>query len=184
MPNFAEALNYVLDNEGRTYDEPPKVDQPTNSGITAGAIAEYRGVTVSHITRNDVKNLTPQEIENIYRSIYWNKVRGDEIKDQAIATCCFDTAVNRGVNVAIKYAQRACNLNGAQLVCDGRMGFHTLAALNQAQRGPFIRAFQHLEVAGYMAIIARHPEDHKYENGWLARARRILTLIALPVVEV
>ena len=181
MSDFNEALEYVLGNEGTGYSGPPENDQPTNSGITAAAVAEFRGVPASSITARDIQNLLGGEINAIYKKLYWDALQLGSVTDQAIATCIFDTGVNRGIGVGAKYAQRACNINGSQLVADGRVGFATLSALNQAKRGPFIRVFQSLEAAGYLAILAAHPEDARYENGWMARSRRLLTLIALPV---
>jgi lysozyme family protein len=177
MSDFEKSLQYVFANEGVGYETWPEIDQPTNTGIIAADIAQYRRVALSSVTANDVKNLAHWEIKNIYKSLFWDKMRLDEVKDYGIATCIFDTGVNRGVETAIKYAQRTCNLLGSALVSDGIMGFHTLSAINRAERAPFITKFENLETAGYLAIIAAHPKDERYRTGWLNRARRLFSLI-------
>ncbi|HVH87949.1 MAG TPA: glycosyl hydrolase 108 family protein [Terriglobales bacterium] len=67
----------------------------------------------------------------IYRSEYWQPIRGDEIHDQRIATKLLDMAVNMGVRQAIVLCQRAVNaMSGIHLIEDGVVGSITLAALN------------------------------------------------------
>lgn len=177
MANLKTALEYVLQNEGIGFEDYPRTDQPTNSGIIARDIAIHRNVPLSHITRTDVKDLTPQEIESIYREQYWQKIRGDEIEDGRVATAIFDCSVVRGYGVGVKYTQRICNMLGGALVLDGQMGLQTLGALNQMNRGPFIRHLELLMAAGFEAIAHAHPVDQRYLNGWLSRAKRLLTLI-------
>ena len=45
------------------------------------------------------------KIKDFYRANYWNKVHGDELKSQKIASILFDTAVMEGYRAAIKRAQ-------------------------------------------------------------------------------
>lgn len=177
MADLKKALDYVLENEGRGFEDWPQTDQPTNSGIIAADIAEYRNVATTDIKRSDVEKLSDYEIEAIYRRQYWEKIKGDQIKDPGIATCVFDIAVVRGVSVAGKYSQRVCNLLGAALVVDGQIGLHTTGALNLMDRKRFITNMENLQAAGFLAIVHAHPIDQRYLHGWMARARKLLTLI-------
>lgn len=177
MADLKKALSYVLDNEGRGFEDYPKTDQPTNSGIIAADVAEHRRVPLSQITRDVMRHLSDQEIEDIYREQYWNKILGDQIKDQNIATAIFDCSVIRGRFIGVKYTQRVCNVLGGALVVDGQFGLHTLAAVNQVDRAPFIRHLEMLMEAGFEAIAHAHSQDNRYLQGWLNRARRLFTLL-------
>lgn len=177
MAKFEDSIQYIFSNEGVGYEEPPATDQPTNTGIIADDIATFRNIPISLVTAITVKMLTMTEIMAIYKNNYWMRLRLDEVDDQGIATCIFDTGVNRGLSVAVKYTQRVCNMLGAALVVDGQLGLHTIVAIKKCNRGQFIRAFENLEAAGYMAIIAAHPRDEKYRAGWMARTKRLFSLI-------
>lgn len=176
MAKLEACLPYVLANEGG-YSEPPLNDQPTNYGIIANSLAKYRKVPVDQITKQDIMNLTVMEATEIYRLHYWNPLRLDEVNDHAIATAILDVGVVRGISVGAKYAQRVCNQLGAALVVDGLIGFRSLAAINACEREKFIRAYENLDAAGFLAIIAHNPKMHIFERGWLARAHRLLSLI-------
>lgn len=177
MAEISLSLPYVYKNEGVGYETYPATDQPTNTGIIAADVAKYRGVKLSRIAPQDVKDLTPEEIEAIYLQQYWNPLRLSEVNDQGIATCVFDSGVVRGIGIGAKYAQRTCNSLGSSLVIDGQIGLHTLAALNIQSRPQFIRQYVALMEAGYDAIIESHPGDARYKKGWYSRASRLLTLI-------
>lgn len=177
MADFDKALEYVVENEGRGYETWPQTDQPTNTGIIAADISEWKKIPKARVSAEDVKNLSWSDIRAIYKQFYWDKIRGDEIFDQGIATCVFDTCVVRGLGTGIKYAQRTCNLLGGALVVDGEIGLRTLASLNQIPREKFIKVYENLEAAGYLAIVSAHPEDERYLKGWLNRAKRLFSLI-------
>lgn len=180
MASFKDCIGYCLENEGGyTVDS----GGPTNYGITIPALAVFRGVSSLKLSARDIKMLTADEAMEIYLKDYWKPLRLDDVMDQAIQTAMLDTGINRGPKVSAIYAQRACNMKGAALVCDGEMGLHTITALNAIRRGDFIRAFQALETAGYLAIVAHDAAYKVYEKGWLARASRLLTLIAIPIKE-
>lgn len=177
MANFKEALEYVKLNEGIGYSTYPETDQPTNTGITRSALADYLHVSISSISDDLIKSLTQDNISDIYRKLYWDKIMGDQIEDQGIATCIFDTCVNRGTKIGVIYTQRTCNMLGAALVADGIFGLYTLAAINMQHRPSFIKTFENLETAGYLAIVASHPEKERYLRGWMNRAKKLFTLI-------
>lgn len=178
MADFVHALEYVKVNEGVGYETYPKTDQPTNTGIIAADIAEWKDIPLHEVTAQMVKDLTQEDISAIYREFYWDKIHGDAIADEGIATCVFDTCVLRGLVTGIKYVQRTCNLLvEGRLVVDGVFGSNTLNAVNKCDRTAFIRTFENMEAAGYLAIVAAHPEDKRYLNGWMNRAKRLLTLI-------
>lgn len=177
MADLGLSIPYVFQNEGG-FAEPPEVDQPTNLGIIAADIATFRNAPLDSITIDDIKSLTKLEATEIYRMLYWDKILGDQIKDQNIATCIFDTAVNRGPAVSVKYAQRALVFSGAKLFFDGIMGQTTIYNLNQCYRPAFISRFEGMEFAGYEAILASNPGKYeRYRAGWEDRAKRLLTLI-------
>jgi lysozyme family protein len=75
-----------------------------------------------------VELLTQAELEDIYRTMYWNQIRGDSLP-VGLDYCVFDFAVNSGPSRAIKFLQKAINKVGTRTIkVDGLMGPATLDA--------------------------------------------------------
>lgn len=62
----------------------------TNRGISAIAYQQYLGYEPSV---DDMMAITPAIAKNVYRKLFWNKIRGDEIKDQDVADIIFATYI-------------------------------------------------------------------------------------------
>lgn len=94
----------------------------TNRGISAPVLALWlkREPTVG-----DMKQLSANTSEMIYRANYWTPIRGDEIIDQNTANNIYDMGVNAGVRRAIILEQQ--NLGIAQT---GKMDQQTLDKIN------------------------------------------------------
>jgi lysozyme family protein len=79
----------------------------SNLGVSAPVLAKHLGRA---ITVDDMKNLSHETAEAIYRKNYWNPIRGDEIEFQDVANSIYDSAVNMGVSAAIKLTQRSLGI--------------------------------------------------------------------------
>src|SRR5690348_11903465 len=106
MANFDEALAFVLRNEDAQLSGVVTQD---SGGRTRFGIAErfHPGLGDTFYTESTERAL--DIAREIYRSEYWNPIRGDEIRDQQVATKMLDMAVNLGVRQAIVLCQRALN---------------------------------------------------------------------------
>lgn len=175
--SFAVSILFTLANEGSVYRD---VDQPTKFGIIAADIALYRGIPESQVQVSDIEDLTQDEAEAIYEKLFWEPQQLDELIDQGIATAIFDTGVNRGLTIGTLYAQRTVKSLGHRLEIDGVMGPQTLALINLCDENKFITNYEILAEMGYRAIVRKHPEDKIYLEGWIARAKRLLSLIQAP----
>lgn len=170
MADINLSMPYLLVNEGG-YSEPPMDDQPTKWGIIAADIAKHRGVPIESVTVDDIKNLQMPEATAIYKTQYWDVLSLDLVTSQNIATCIFDTGVNRGVTIGAKYAQKIANVYP-----DGIIGPQSIYAINKWGLPNFIGAYEQMVWAGYQEILAAKPQDEKYRHDWEGRARRLLIL--------
>lgn len=100
MARFIDAHAYIAESEGgfqqMTNDTGNYVDGVligTNYGISAPTLKAFLGRTP---TMEDMKNLTYQEAVSIYLDRYWNRIIGNEIKNQSVALLIYDGAVNQG----------------------------------------------------------------------------------------
>jgi lysozyme family protein len=183
MRAFDSAFQYLLQNEGtRFVDNPNDPGGATKFGITL-RILERRLDRV--IEKSDVENLTEDVASRIYFDDYWLPLGCDKMTSQEIATCIFDTAVLYGPVPAAQMAQKTANNYGAQLKIDGVLGPESLAAINMVSPEDFIVTFCNLVLKRVDAVISAHPNEEVFENGWVNRAKRLLTLIkSVPVIEV
>lgn len=175
MARIEGSIEYVLQNEGGYTNDAQDAGGATNWGITHADLARWRRAPVSN---GDVKSMTKAEAEEIYKAYYWAPLSLDGVEDQSIATCIFDTGVNRGLYVGASYAQRVCNELGSTLAVDGKIGPISIAAINSLKRRDFIADYYAHVKAGYDSIVAQHPSQRVFYNGWMNRARKLLTLIA------
>ena len=131
-----------------------------------------------------MRQLPRAEAIAIYRRIYWQRPRFDEVarRSARLAEELFDTGVNMGPAVAVTFLQRALtalNRNGRDypdLVPDGRLGDVTLAALDafQEARGAsggetvLLRALEALQGERYLRLAERRPANEAFLYGWLS----------------
>jgi lysozyme family protein len=180
----------LIEREGGFVANPADKGGPTRFGITE-AVARANGY------RGAMRSLPRDEAAAIYKRLYWLRPRFDEVAKRSprIAAELFDTGANMGPAVAATFLQRALtalNRNSGDypdLVPDGRIGPHTLAALDAflAIRGSspavglaggeqqgasgeivLLRALEALQGERYLRLAERRPANEAFLYGWLA----------------
>lgn len=101
------------------------------------------------------------EIYCVYRKLYYDKVRADEIANPALALQVFDCAVNCGVARASKMLQYVVGTTQ-----DGIIGAQTLAKTNNGVN--HLIAYIDARVAYYRQI-ANKGNNARYLRGWINR---------------
>lgn len=121
--NFTEALSRLLVHEGGLVNHPADPGGLTNKGITQRVYDAYRARKGQPPW--NVREITPDEVEEIYRLQYWSKVQGDKLP-AGVDYVVFDGAVNSGPAQSVKWLQRALGVSD-----DGVIGEVTLDAVEQ-----------------------------------------------------
>lgn len=153
---FDYAVNQVIQEEGGFVNDAQDPGGATNMGITLATLSTWRNATC---TAADVQALTQEEAEKIYKSLYWDKVQGDSLKP-AVALLLFDAAINHGVGMAVKLAQRAL-----RVADDGVIGPQTMRSLNVVDPHDFITDFMAQRALLYVA----QPGFSHFGQGWMHR---------------
>lgn len=179
---FEHALSYLFQDEGKTFtNNPMDPGGPTKFGITLKAYESHMG---HPITALDIELMTEEAAKDFYEVRYWAPLRCGQMASQGIAICIFDTAVLYGQYTAIKTAQMAVSLCGANLKFDGLMGDKTLEALNTASCIEFVSHYRDLIMDRIGHLIVVDPTLEVFRKGWTNRANRLLTLqIIVPVIN-
>ena len=114
MADFEKALKLVLKHEGGYVNDPRDNGGETYKGISRKSNPDWYGWKI--IDKEKKKKGFEKTLENnkelqdsvssLYRTRYWNPIKGDDIKHQDTAEEIFDAAVNFGITRAVKIAQK------------------------------------------------------------------------------
>lgn len=156
MSDFDYAFEQVLQVEGGWVDNKKDPGGETNLGITFATLqSAIQAGLVPNVT---VKDLTKEQAKIIYKALYWDKIKGDQLP-YPLNMMVFDAAVNQGVDPAIRMLQKALGI--AQ---DGILGVNTVKAA-QAARSGFISVYLANRAMRYMGT--RNADV--FLSGWLKR---------------
>lgn len=114
--NWIKCLETILHHEGGYVNHPKDPGGETNLGVTKRVYEEFGGT-------KDMKELTREDVEPIYKKNYWDRVKGDQLP-AGLDLCVFDFGVNAGTGRAAKFLQKIIGTT-----VDGGIGPNTLKAL-------------------------------------------------------
>jgi len=146
----------MLQSEGGFVNHPRDPGGMTNLGVTKATWESWVGREVDEA---EMRGLTPENVEHLYKERYWDAVRGDELP-MGLDYLMFDFAVNAGAGRAIKLLQTA-----VAVTPDGQFGPITMAALQSIDPVTLIERFSAEKVVFYRNLNT----FATFGNGWLNR---------------
>ena len=169
MADFDVDYDFLMNNEDRTQAHAIVPDAPSGSYAISGINSFSYPKQFAAIAALPQDQRDPA-VRNFYRTEFFGKYEAqlsDPVEERIL-----DAMVNEGPVTGCKDLQNAINsVSGiGTVVVDGGWGPATVAAANACDQNALVAAIQGTRKARYIAIVAAHPEDSKYEAGWLARA--------------
>lgn len=152
MIDFDRAVEIIFELEG--YDE---------TVVDTGGLTKW-GISQRAYPHLDILSLTKDDAKNIYRKDYWNASSAGKLA-WPLNLYLFDSAVNQGVNPAIKMLQKAAG----GLSIDGIMGKKTLARINGSDRDDLCARFMAQRAIRYQGTRG----FDRYGYGWFSRLFRL-----------
>lgn len=158
MANFDSYIVSVKSFEGGYQD---RGDDPgnfnsrrelvgTNHGISAKTYQRWIGYPPSI---EDMKNITLQIAQEIFKVWYWDKVNASSISSQEVAENIVDHAINAGVFSSAKIVQEVLNIHFNQsLQIDGIIGRRTIDAINKTPSKELFRRISEHRLSYYRKI--------------------------------
>lgn len=145
------------------------------AGNIDGQICTMKGITLNTYKAfygknkdcSDLKKITDEEWLYIFKKGFYDRIKGDEIKNDSLCLLIVDWCWMSGVKTAIRKVQSAIGVKS-----DGVVGPKTLYALNSIPREAFDKIFGRREYF-YQRLVEKNPENKKYIKGWLRRLRSI-----------
>jgi lysozyme family protein len=165
-----EMIDGIIEREGGYVDHSADRGGATNMGVTQSTLAAYRGHPVS---KDDVKNLTKQEVRQIYYDKYWVKSGFGQLNlATLVEELLLDSAVHHGVAGATKLLQKAVAVKA-----DGVIGPVTRTVVNSMAPDKLAAALCAERVAKFGRIITNDHSQAVFAAGWMNRMRHFITSI-------
>lgn len=168
----------ILRREGGFVDHPADRGGPTNFGITAATLGDWRGLG-RPASREEVRALTEREARKIYTQRYLTDTGFAQIRNAKLRDLLLDCAVHHGPRRASIWLQEAVGVTA-----DGKVGPKTLEAVANYGRGDDgrrRRSFASLRMTILSkrlvflgALITNDPKQAVFAKGWMVRVSEFL----------
>jgi lysozyme family protein len=154
--NWDKAFRLMLVSEGGYVHHPSDPGGRTNLGVTQATWENWVGRKSDEA---EMRSLTPEKVEPLYKKKFYDAVRGDELP-AGISYLLFDFAVNAGVGRSIKTLQTAVGVTP-----DGGFGPITMAAVQAVDLVELIERFSQAKEDFYRSLTT----FSTFGTGWLNR---------------
>jgi len=162
--NYPALFDRTLGHEGGYTNDPRDPGNWTGGKVGVGKLLGTKfGIAANTFPHLDIKNLTVEHARRIYKGLYWDKVKGDELP-AGIDWAVFDYAINSGPFRAIVGLQRALGVAD-----DGKLGPVTLEALRKTNPRRVVNALCD-ERLKLMKSLKHWPT---YKKGWTRRVSEV-----------
>ena len=156
ISNWQKSFELMLKSEGGYVNNPADPGGMTNLGVTKATWENWVGRASDEA---EMRSLTPEKVEPLYKKKYWDAVRGDELP-AGLDYLMFDFAVNAGAGRAIKTLQTAIGVTP-----DGGFGSITMAAVQAVDPVELIEKFSQAKENFYRSLTT----FSTFGKGWLNR---------------
>lgn len=158
--NFPKALAVILHHEGGWADHPKDPGGATMKGVTLATYSKFLG---REATKQELRNISDAELQEIYRSLYWNLAACDRLPT-GLDLVVFDMAVNAGPGRAARMLQGILGVPA-----DGAIGPKTLAAVGSHPATELVRKFSEARENFYKGLST----FATFGKGWLRRTDEV-----------
>jgi lysozyme family protein len=156
ISNWQKSFELMLKSEGGYVNNPADPGGMTNLGVTKATWENWVG---RESDEAEMRGLTPEKVEPLYKKKYWDAVRADELP-VGLDYLMFDFGVNAGPGRAIKVMQSAVGVTP-----DGGFGPLTLAAVQAIDPVELIEKFSQAKEDFYRSL----GTFATFGKGWLNR---------------
>ena len=163
---------FILSWEGGFVNDKNDRGGATNKGVTLTTWKScgYDIDADGDIDIDDLRLITADDvITKVLKPHYWDALRADEIKSQAVANILVDWAYNSGPSKAAKAVQKIVGTT-----IDGCVGPKTIHAINQVPYpSNLFTAIKNARLSFINKIVENDPSQRKFYKGWLNRINSI-----------
>lgn len=181
MANFLPILKKTFSFEGGYQNFPTDTANynskgelvGTNHGISAKALEAYTGKAP---TVQDIKNITEQLAQSVYKKLFWEPLKGDSITNDSLAHIMFDAFIASGYE-GLKRVKKGINIYYSRpLVAENKLPISVseVALINKAQPDKLFNIIKQGEIDNRNYLATANPAKYgKFLKGWLNRLNQI-----------
>lgn len=166
MADYKVIIPFILKWEGGYVDIKEDRGGATNKGVT---IATFRSVYGKDKTTQDLKSITDEQWNYIFKKLFWDKCKCTGITDQSVANIIVDYAWGSGISRAIKDVQTMVGTS-----VDGICGPKTIAAINRTDPPALFDKIKARRIQFYNNIVKANPSQSKFLKGWTNRVNSLV----------
>lgn len=184
MADSRKLVPFIKKWEGGYVNDPYDKGGETNMGITIGTwkqaghdcsvkipemvVKNHRGqlVTYKNVTQS-LFEMTEDQWHRVFKNMYWDRWRADEIASQSVAHILVDWIWASGV-WGIKIPQRLLGVKD-----DGIVGPKTIGAVNSSNPQVLFADIFDARVGYIDDICRRTPTNERFRKGWMNRLNGI-----------
>lgn len=171
VEEFLRSLRNTLIHEGGYSNHPKDPGKGTMKGVTQRVYDEFR-LSIKKALQ-DVRRITEDELQRIYKTRYWDVIKGDYLPS-GLSYVLFDGAVNSGGGQSGKWLQRALKDMGLYRgQIDGLIGHGTLLAVSQVND---VDALISKVLDRRMAFLKALKTFSTFGKGWTSRVKSVLAV--------
>ena len=162
MSDYKKLKPIVRKWEGNAFvNHPADPGGATKWGVT---IATFRSIYGRSKTVNDLKNMTEEQWNYIFKVHFWDRWQADKIESQSIANIVVDWVWASGI-YGIKYPQQILGVTA-----DGKVGPKTLAAINgYPNQKELFQKLWNRRKKHFKNIVKNRPASKVFLKGWMNR---------------
>lgn len=173
--NFDASIKRVYEYEGGYQNSPNDTGNyfngkliGTNLGITPQAYYNYYHSAPGVDT---IKNLTRSKSDPIYQANYWNKIRGNEIANDAVASLMLDSVVQSGLSQIKAFKKIANAISWKKIFAETTTPFtaQEIKLLNALPQQTYFNQLKAYRKRFYEDLAKKQPKNKVFINGWLKR---------------
>jgi lysozyme family protein len=154
--NWEKSFAAVLKHEGGYVNHPKDPGGMTNLGVTK---RNWEIFLNRDVTEAEMRALTPDVVKPFYKSMYWDKIKGDQLPS-GVDYAAYDLAVNSGTGKAAKFLQEI-----AGVTADGVIGPKSLEAIKTCDPEQTIDALCDMR----LDFLKRLSNFETFGKGWSIR---------------
>nr|WP_314983665.1 type VI secretion system tip protein TssI/VgrG [uncultured Pantoea sp.] len=173
--NFSTISPIILRHEGGYSNRASDKGGPTNHGIAWNTWKKYSKEDLGvEPTLENLKKITPEQAEIIYKKRYWDPSGFNDIKDPKLALMSYDWSITSGG--AGKQIQKLLNSQyGKSLNVDGVIGPDTISAMNSVEdSGKLTDSIAEIRKQYYTNLTISDPKNLPNLTGWINRVNDCL----------
>ena len=163
------AKNMTLSVEGGYQCDSNDKGNWTGGNIGVGLLKGTKyGISAASFPDVDIKNLTKEQAEYLYKTRYWGRYKCDYMPD-ALSVAVFDYVFLSG-SQGIRDLQKVLGVK-----VDGVVGNQTIGACNTKPLKQIIKEYFDKRM-DYVIMLGNKPKFSKYKQGWINRVNHVRTV--------